>query len=64
MSLINCKNNLSLPSPTDCVISFATVKATFAITDAKLYVPVAAFLTQDNVKLSQQLKSCFKRTSI
>ena len=36
---------------------------TFAITDAKLYVPVVTLLTKDNSKLLQQLKSGFKRTA-
>ena len=34
---------------------------TFAITDTKLYVPVATLSTQDNGKLLQ-LKSSFKKT--
>ena len=34
----------------------------FQITDTKLYVPVVILSTQDNAKLLQQLKSCFKRT--
>ena len=34
---------------------------TFAITDAKLYVLVVTFPTQDNAKLQQQIKSGFKR---
>ena len=37
-------------------------ETTFAITDTKLYVPVATVSTQDNAKLLQQLKSGFKRT--
>ena len=32
------------------------------ITETKLYVPVVTLLTQDNVKLLQQLKCGFKRT--
>ena len=32
---------------------------TFAITDAKLYVPVVTLSTQDNAKLLKQLKSGF-----
>ena len=32
---------------------------TFAITDAKLYVPVVTLSAQDNAKLLQQLKSGF-----
>ena len=34
---------------------------TFAITDAKLYVPVVTLSTQENNKFFQQLKSGFKR---
>ena len=34
----------------------------FAITDSKLYVPVAILSTQENVKLLDQLKSGFKET--
>ena len=34
----------------------------FAITDAKLYVPVATLSAQDNAKLLQKLRSGFKRT--
>ena len=34
----------------------------FAITDAKLYVPVVTLSTQGKAKLFEQLKSCFKRT--
>ena len=35
----------------------------FAITDAKLYVPVVTLSTQDDVKLIEQLKLGFKRTN-
>ena len=35
---------------------------TFAITDTKLYVPVVTLSTEDNEKVSQQLKSGLKRT--
>ena len=34
----------------------------FKLTETKLYVPVVTLSTQDNAKLLQQLKSCFKRT--
>ena len=37
-----------------CVISSAVVKTEFAITDTKLYVPVATLSTEDNVKLLKQ----------
>ena len=35
---------------------------TFAITDTKLYVPVVTISSEENEKVSQQLKSGFKRT--
>ena len=35
---------------------------TFAMTSAKLYVPVVTLSIQNNAKLLQQLKSGFKRT--
>ena len=64
MPLINCEINLILAWSANCVIvstNVANQNATFAITDTKLYVPVVTLLTQDNVKLLQQLKSGFKR---
>ena len=36
-------------------------KATFKITDAKLYVPAVTLSTEDNAKLSKQLSKGFKR---
>ena len=42
--------------------SSATGATKFKTTDTKLYIPVVILLTQDNAKLLQQLKSCFKRT--
>ena len=62
MPLINCEVNLILTWSKDCVISSATGKTKFKITDTKLYVPVVTLSTQDNAKLLQQLKSGFKRT--
>ena len=35
---------------------------TFKLTDKNFYVPIVTLSTQDNAKLLQQLKSCFKRT--
>ena len=32
----------------------------FSITDTKFYLPVVTLSTQDNGKLLEQLKSCFK----
>ena len=45
-----------------CVITNATAKWTFEITDRRLYLPVVTLSTQDNAKLLQQLKSGFQRT--
>ena len=39
-------------------------ETTFAITDAKLYVLVVTLSTQDNAKLSQQLKSGLNKRTI
>ena len=62
MPLINCEVNLILTWSKDCVITDSTCAGNFKITETKLYVPVVALSTQDNVKLFQQLKSGFKRT--
>ena len=62
MALINCEVNLILAWSKDCVIFSATGETKFAITETKLYVPVVTLSTQYNVKLLQQLKTCFKRT--
>ena len=61
-SKINCEINLILTRPNNCVISSATAKTEFAITDTKIYVTVVTLSTQDNTKLLEQLKSGFKRT--
>ena len=53
MPLINCEINLILTWPANCVIvstNVANQNATFAITDAKLYVSVVTLSTQDNAK--------------
>ena len=57
MPLINCEVALMLIWSEDCVITNSTGKGKFAITETKLYVPVATLSTQDNAKLLQQLKS-------
>ena len=41
--------------------SSATGETKIAITDTKLYVPVATLSNDDNVKLFKQLESGFKR---
>ena len=64
MPLINCEVNLILTWSSTCVIissASANQKATFEITDTRLYVPVVTLSTQENTKLLQQLKSGFKR---
>ena len=63
MSLINCEINLILIRSKNCVIcnSVLNQEKTFAITDAKLYIPIVNLSTQDNAKVLQQLKSGFKR---
>ena len=40
---------------------YSTAAGRFARTDTRLYVPVVTLSTQENTKLLQQLKSCFKR---
>ena len=42
------------------VISGATRATTFKITDAKIYVPIVTFSTQDNEKILKQLKAGLK----
>ena len=64
MPLINCEVNLILAwSSTYVLIATNTLNqnATFAITDAKLYVPVVTLSTQENTKFLQQSKLGFKR---
>ena len=62
--MISCEINLvlGLINLVLGVISSATGGTKFKITDTKLYVPVVTLSAQDNAKLLQQLKSCFKRT--
>ena len=62
MSLINCEISLDLTWSKNYVISFATGKTKFAITDTKHYVPVVTLSTEVNVKLFKQIESGFKRT--
>ena len=63
--LIHCEIILDLIWSENCVIVANTVAsqgATFSITDIKLHVPFVTLLTQDNVKLPEQLKSGSNRT--
>ena len=54
MPLINCEVSLILTWSSTCVITNSAGAGTFAITDTKLYVPVATLSTQDSSKLLQQ----------
>ena len=65
MPFINCEVELILTWSSGCVITYTDIAdqvPTFTITETDLYVPVVTLSTQDNAKLLQQLKSCFKRT--
>ena len=66
MQLNNSKIELSLNWIENCVLTTSAKanKATFKITDAKLYVPVVTLLTKDNAKLTKQLNEGFKRLFI
>ena len=60
--LINCEISLNLIESKNCVLCEEDKVTKFAITDAKLHVPVVTLSTPYNSKLLQQLKSGFKRT--
>ena len=65
MPLINCEIELTLIWSRNGAIIYTDVNdqnPTFAITETNLYVPIITLSTQDNAKLSPQLKSGFKRT--
>ena len=64
MPLINCKVELSLKWIENCVLTTAanTNKATFELTDEKLYVPIVTLSAGDNAKLSKLLDEGFKRS--
>ena len=51
MLLINCEISLILNWSENCIISSATGRTKFSITDTKLYVSVITLSTQDNAKL-------------
>ena len=62
IALINCKIELSLTWNQNCILSTVADNSTFAITDAKLYVPVVSLSIEDNAKLSKLLSEGVKRT--
>ena len=60
MPLINCKVYLELNWIEDCILSSAGDSAKFAITDAKLHVPIVTLSTKDSTNLAKQLNEGFK----
>ena len=62
MPLINCKVYLELNWTEDCILSSAGNSAKFAITDAKLHVPIVTLSTKDSANLTKQLNEGFKRS--
>ena len=61
MPLINCEIILILTWSSTSVITNSTGIGTFAIRDARLYVPVVTVSIQNNAKLLEQINSGFKR---
>ena len=64
MQLINCEINFILTWSDSCFITDNPIpdqQPTFTTTDAKVYVLAVTFLTLDNVKSLEQLKSGFQR---
>ena len=67
MPLINSKVEPSLKWIENCRVTLNPNanndinEATFTITDAKLYVPIATLSSEDNVKLSKLLSEGFER---
>ena len=64
MSLVDCEINFILTWSNRYFIIDNPIdneEPTFTITDTNLYVPVVTLSTQDNGKLLEQLKLCFKR---
>ena len=65
MPLINCEIWLQMKWSKNCILVAGTAtnqNTEFKITDTKLFAPVVALSTQDNIKLLKQLESGFKRT--
>ena len=66
MRLINCEISLILIWSDRCFVIDNLIdnqEPIFTITDTKRYVPVVTLSIQDNLKLLEQLKSGFKRTT-
>ena len=62
MPLINCKVYLELNWIEVCILSSAGDCAKFAITDAKLHVPIVTLSTKDCANLAKQLNEGFKKS--
>ena len=58
--LIICKVELSLTWNENCILTSLAGNSTFTMIDAKLYVPVVTFSTEDNAKLTKFLNEGFK----
>ena len=63
MPLINCKVYLELNWIEDCILSSAGDSAKFAITDAKLHVPIVTLSTKDSANLTKQLNKGLERSA-
>ena len=59
---LNCKVQFSLTWNEDCILTSLAGNSTFAITDAKLYVPIVTLSIDDNTKLTNLLRKGFKRS--
>ena len=62
MQLINCEVFFELNWIEDCILSSAGNTVKFAITDAKLHVPIVTLSTKDSANLTKQLNEGFKRS--
>ena len=62
MPLINCKVYLEINQIEDCILYSAGNSGKFAITDAKLHVPIVTLSTKDSANLTKQLNQGFKRS--
>ena len=62
MPLINCEIELSLSWDPNCILTSLDGAPTFAITDAKLDVPIVTLSIEDNARLSKPLSEGFKRS--
>ena len=63
MPFISCKVYLELNWTELCIFSSAGNTAKFAITDAKLHVPIFTLSTKDSANLTKQLNEGFKRSA-